>query len=45
MENMAQIFQILKKKNSKLPDFYDKFHSVAKIIKGFCFFSTFISCM
>jgi hypothetical protein len=38
-------FPDFEEKNSKLPDFYDKFHYVAKIIKGFCFFSTFISSM
>jgi hypothetical protein len=31
MEKMAKIFQILKEKNSKLPDFNDKFHYVAKL--------------
>jgi hypothetical protein len=29
----------------QIASFYDKFHYIAKIIKGFCFFSTFISSM
>jgi len=42
-EKMAQICQILKEKNSKSSDFYDKFHFLAKNIKWFVFFSSFIS--
>ncbi len=34
-EKMTQIRQISKKKNSKLPDFIDKFQQVAKNIEGF----------
>jgi hypothetical protein len=45
MEKNGTNFPDFEEKNSKLPDFYDKFHYVAKIIKGFCFFSTFISSM
>jgi hypothetical protein len=45
MKKMAQIRQILKKKNSKFSEFYDKFQWVAKNIKGFWVFSTFISSM
>jgi hypothetical protein len=45
MEKMAQICQISKKKNSRLPDFYAKFQQVARNIEGFCVFSTFISRM
>jgi hypothetical protein len=33
------------KKNSKSPDFYNKFQSIDKNIEGFRFFSTFISNM
>jgi hypothetical protein len=47
MEKMAKILPDLffknKKKPFELPDFYDKFQKVAKSIKGFWFFSTFIS--
>jgi hypothetical protein len=38
MGKITQIRQITKRKNSKSPDFYDKFHYVAKNIEGFCFF-------
>ncbi len=37
MENVAQICQILKTKDSESSDFYDKFQQVAKNIEGFCF--------
>jgi hypothetical protein len=37
---MAQIRQILKKKNSKFSEFYDKFQWVAKNIEGFWVCST-----
>jgi len=44
---ICQIYKLkkLKKKRKafELPDFYDKFQNVAKRIKGFWFFSTFIS--
>jgi len=45
-KNLAQIHQILKEKNSKLPDFYDKFHyQVAKDIEGFCdFLHSYLVC-
>jgi hypothetical protein len=42
---MTQICQIPKKKQSELPDFYDKVQHVAKNIEGSYFFSTFLSCM
>jgi hypothetical protein len=45
MKKMAQIRQILKKKNSKFSEFYDKFQWVAQNIEGFWVFSTFISSM
>jgi hypothetical protein len=35
MEKMTQIRQTPKKKNSKSPDFIDKFQQVAKNIEGF----------
>jgi hypothetical protein len=39
---MAQIHQIFFIENFKLSDFYDKFQQVAKNIKEFSFFFTFI---
>jgi hypothetical protein len=42
---MTQIRQIPKKKQSELPDFYDKVQQVAKNIEGSYFLSTFISFM
>jgi hypothetical protein len=46
MKKMVQICQIFKKNQKPImPDFYDKFHKVAKNIERFWFFSTFISSM
>jgi hypothetical protein len=45
MKKMAQIRQILKKKNSKFSEFYAKLQWVAKNIEGFLVISTFISSM
>jgi hypothetical protein len=42
MKKIAQIRQILKKKNSKFSEFYNKFQCVAKNIEGLWVFSTFI---
>ncbi len=44
MGKMAQIHQISKFKNFKLPESYATFQKVAKNIEGF-FFPTFISIM
>jgi hypothetical protein len=45
MKKMVQIRQISKRKEFKLPNFYNKFQKVAKNIEESWFFSTFISGM